>query len=441
MAPRRRRKRPAASAPGLTWRGGRAYWQREHPRLPGERVYKSLGTADPDVATSLANLLNRIGWERGDWDFIARWVSGDLHLTDLVRADREGEWKRLRMAHRDGVLMRTMADAYLERVGATRSKRTRVMYASVVERAVERFGDRRMHELTTAEAESYLHEKRLDGEAWSPRTQGTQKTVLAALWQFAMEREAEDAERAGALPSIILNPWKRAEAATIKRTRFTYLRPDEARALLAHSAVRHTPTEALLATAIYAGLRLGELAHLRTDRDVLLGPDWRSSLIVVQGREGEYAWKPKTDRGERKLRPIPALYERLVYHRAKYAGERYFFKPETDDCPPHSSTVTRWVQLAFAAAGIKYGRKGEALSLHSLRHGYATWQVAAGIPIPTVAKRLGDTAVVVLRTYAHAMPEQDELADSVLQASAVEVVVGGSGVEIDAKSQREGGKS
>lgn len=423
----RTKRRKYASVTGLTWRGPGAYWQREHARLPGAtedkpgRVFKSLRTKDAEQATERATLLNRIGWERGDWDLIARWAADEIDITDLIRADREGQWKPLRQLHLDGVKLEDAAKAYMAQVRANASKRTITMYRSVVDRAVAALGSRAMHHVTTPDARAYLHANRGatgDSGQWSPRTASTHRVVLAALWDFAMADERQRAEAKGALATIQHNPWRETKSPKIKRTRFSYLRAEEARALLGHSSVVGTPVEALLAVAIYAGLRLGEIANLRTDIDVVLGDDWRMSLLIVQPREGEHAWRPKTERSWRKLRPIPALYERLVYHRKEFAGARYFFKPEYRDEPPNSGTIARWVQAAFEAAGIRYGRTGDALTLHSLRHTFATWQVSAGVPLTTVAKRMGDTEIVVLRTYAHCMPEQDELADRVMQEAA-----------------------
>jgi hypothetical protein len=52
----------------------------------------------------------------------------------------------------------------------------------------------------------------------------------------------------------------------------------------------------------------------------------------------------------------------------------------------------------------------EGVSLHSLRHTHASELLSNGVPIPTVAKRLGHAnANVTLSIYAHAL-EADELA-------------------------------
>lgn len=413
MAKRRRR----SAVPGLTWRGRRAYWDRVHARLPGGRVNKSLHTSTRDVAATRAAALNTL-LDRGDWEVLARWAADELRVEDLVRAVTDGEYRRLRRLHRDGLKIGDVADSYLARVEATLSPRTREIYGSIVGRAVAHFGpERRLHEISTAEAEAYLHAPQPTARdaPWSPRSQQTRRAVLGALWRLAIEREREEADRAGATVTLTRNPWRAAKIPIVRQTRVSYLSPLEVRALLAHPEISGTPVHALLATAIFAGLRSGEIAHLRTDLDVVVTDSPATSRIIVQGRDGEHAWRPKTARGERELTTIQALWELLRDHREHFAGERFFFCPEPADRPPSESSMRTWTLEAFRAAGIKYGRDGDGLTLHSLRHTYATWQVSAGIPIPTVARRMGDRPDVVLRVYAHVMPDDEARADQVLQ--------------------------
>ena len=49
-------------------------------------------------------------------------------------------------------------------------------------------------------------------------------------------------------------------------------------------------------------------------------------------------------------------------------------------------------------------------SLHVLRHTAATLALTSGIPVHIVAARLGDNPNTVLSTYAHLLPQSDELA-------------------------------
>lgn len=54
------------------------------------------------------------------------------------------------------------------------------------------------------------------------------------------------------------------------------------------------------------------------------------------------------------------------------------------------------------------GRKVKGMNPHRLRHTYASAQLRAGVDVVRVAAWLGDTVDVVVRTYAHLMPDDDE---------------------------------
>jgi integrase len=56
------------------------------------------------------------------------------------------------------------------------------------------------------------------------------------------------------------------------------------------------------------------------------------------------------------------------------------------------------------AAGILTG------SLHTLRHTAATLALTSGVPVHIVAARLGDDPKQILTTYAHLLPQSDEMA-------------------------------
>src|SRR5215218_3417505 len=57
---------------------------------------------------------------------------------------------------------------------------------------------------------------------------------------------------------------------------------------------------------------------------------------------------------------------------------------------------------ALAAAGIKHRR------MYDLRHTYATWSLAAGVDISTLARRMGTSVKMIDRTYGHLVAGADE---------------------------------
>jgi len=56
------------------------------------------------------------------------------------------------------------------------------------------------------------------------------------------------------------------------------------------------------------------------------------------------------------------------------------------------------------------GRGDTAESLHILRHTAITLMLTNGIPVHVVAARVGDTPTTILNTYAHLLPQSDEIA-------------------------------
>lgn len=69
---------------------------------------------------------------------------------------------------------------------------------------------------------------------------------------------------------------------------------------------------------------------------------------------------------------------------------------------PHQ--LTKWFREHREAARLPTG------TLHTLRHTHATLALTSGIPVHIVAARLGDDPTTVLSTYAHLLPQSDEVA-------------------------------
>jgi integrase len=70
----------------------------------------------------------------------------------------------------------------------------------------------------------------------------------------------------------------------------------------------------------------------------------------------------------------------------------------------HPQRLTEWFRRHRKAAGISTG------TLHTLRHTAATLALTSGVPVHIVAARLGDDPKTVLSTYAHLLPQSDEIA-------------------------------
>lgn len=408
MAPRRNR-----GPTGLVWRDKRAYFDRRHRRFRNGRLAISLRTDDPDVAFERHGCLVQL-MHRGDWGVLEAIRSGDMEIVDAMKALRDGDMQSLRRLGAESPRMGPAVARFLERKRATRAAGTVTGYQFRLSSFVAEVGaDLPMCDITSEEARAYLQRPKdsAKGKPWAPATQETNRVTLSAVWSMVMEEEAEELERRGVQPSIRSNPWTGLEMPEVRPTRAVFLTPGEWRTL--DASMTGQAYRGFLACAFLAGLRQGEIAHLRTGVDVDLGKD---AVIRVQSRKGSRPWKPKTRRGERNVPITPALTKILREHiRLGLAGARYIFHVPRKDEPLPSWAAVRWTREAYEGAGIKYGRAGDGLTLHSGRHTYASWLAQDGVSLNVVAKLLGDTLKVTSETYAHLVPDTFRAAVSYIE--------------------------
>jgi integrase len=116
----------------------------------------------------------------------------------------------------------------------------------------------------------------------------------------------------------------------------------------------------------------------------------------------------------------PETVRALRRHREVQLAERAFAGPAYDDRdlvfadplgrPIYPARLTEWFGKHRRAAGLPVG------TLHVLRHTAATLGLTNGVPVHVVAARLGDNANTVLATYAHLLPQSDQLAAETVAA-------------------------
>ena len=166
------------------------------------------------------------------------------------------------------------------------------------------------------------------------------------------------------------------------------------------------PYRAFVALGAFAGLRLGEAAGLQVgDIDFL-----RRTLTVrrqVQ-RAGAGAVEIRAPKygSERVVYLADGLLELLSEHigrhRLRDGGSRWVFEA-TAGLPPHQNTVGHQWRKACRRAQVT------DLTLHDLRHFYASGLIAAGCDVVTVQRALGHAkATTTLNTYAHLWPTAED---------------------------------
>jgi integrase len=123
---------------------------------------------------------------------------------------------------------------------------------------------------------------------------------------------------------------------------------------------------------------------------------------------------PKSARSRRTIALDTDTVAAISAHRATQLLERDFAGDAYVDLdlvfcdelggPVQPNRLSKRFSQHRKAAGIPTG------TLHTLRHTAATLALTSGVPVHIVAARLGDDPNTVLSTYAHLLPQSDELA-------------------------------
>jgi len=171
---------------------------------------------------------------------------------------------------------------------------------------------------------------------------------------------------------------------------------------------KDSPYYALFHTALYTGMRRGELLALRW-RDVGV-QEIHVNRTLHQLGDGSYVFtEPKSAKSRRTVDLSPSSILTLAEHRERQEGVRTVMGiPQTQDDfvfstlegkPLRPNTVSRaWTMLA-ARAGLR------AIRLHDARHTHASLMLKQGVHPKIVQERLGHGSIqVTLDTYSHVAP-------------------------------------
>lgn len=199
----------------------------------------------------------------------------------------------------------------------------------------------------------------------------------------------------------------------LERKNMASLAPEDVPQFL--EAAQDTPYHVLFYTALYTGMRLGELLGLRwCDVDLDM-----ASLSVVQSlykRCGVCKMiEPKTSHSRRRIAMSPSLALLLRKHKADQQVQRILLgKPlvdsdlvfsHVDGEPLDPGVISHNCARVLKKAGLPHIR------FHDLRHSHATLLLKAGIHPKIVSERLGHANIgITLDTYSHVLPGLQERA-------------------------------
>ena len=152
---------------------------------------------------------------------------------------------------------------------------------------------------------------------------------------------------------------------------------------------------ALLMTAYAAGLRASELIRLRAS-DIDSG---RMTLRVDQGKGNKDRYVPLS----------PQLLEHLRAYWRRARPELWLFPGRSADGSLSRHGPAHIYTSAKDKAGIE-----KAGGIHTLRHGYATGLLEAGVDLPVIQRRLGHSSIRSTMRYLHLAQERTQATPSPL---------------------------
>jgi len=207
---------------------------------------------------------------------------------------------------------------------------------------------------------------------------------------------------------VSVNPCASLDLPAVRGRREHIPSPGEAAALL---AALPQPERGLWATALYAGLRRGELRALRwQDVDLKAGVihvrqamDSRGTIIA-----------PKSAAGTRTVPMAKVLRGYLKAHRLQNGSSQYVFG--AGPRPFHPGSAAKRARKAWTTAELT------PIGLHNARHAAASVLIAAGVNVKALSTYMGHSSITItLDLYGHLFPgnedEAAQLIDAYLQRS------------------------
>ena len=230
------------------------------------------------------------------------------------------------------------------------------------------------------------------------RDPSTIRNALMPL-RVIIRRAVEDGD-------LVINPCAHLRLPAVRGRRERIASPDEAPRLLAALPERDRP---VWATALYAGLRRGELMALRWD-DV----DLAAGVIRVERSyddKGRVEIEPKSRAGRRTVPIVGALRDVLVEHRARQdrnGGLVFGSRAETPFVP---SNLWRRAERAWKRTSL------EPIGLHEARHTFASVLIAAGVNAKAITTYMGHASIqTTYDLYGKLMPGSESEAAALVDA-------------------------
>ena len=269
----------------------------------------------------------------------------------------------------------------------------RVFECAMRLRVLPAMGAIRLADMRRPDLQAFANELLADG--LDPSTISTTLLPLRAIFGHAVD-----------LGELAVNPCDGLKLPAARGRRERFASAEEAAALIAAVPIED---RAIWATAMYAGLRRGELQALRAENvDIAFGV-----IRVERGwdqAEGEIELKSSAAR--RRVPVAAALRDHLAEHRicVEREGSELLFGA-TPEAPFTPSRLCRTADREWRKVGL------ERITLHECRHTFASLMIAAGVNAKALSTYMGHANIsITLGRDGHLMPGSEDEAAGLLDS-------------------------
>ncbi|WP_151081425.1 tyrosine-type recombinase/integrase [Nocardioides cynanchi] len=261
--------------------------------------------------------------------------------------------------------------------------------ADLVRRSLT-FGDVPLAQLRESHLQLWV--KQMQARGLAPNTINTRvMTVKAALKAAVRDRRLVSDPSLGVVLPRRANRAKAMEVATT----------EQVGRLLAAT----TPEmRAYIGLCAFAGLRLGEASAIQVVDVDFLRRRMEVERQIQKRRGGPPEVKPPKYESSRTVYVPDELLSMLAQHiEAGWSSAEGWLFPGVTGRPLSPSTVDHWWRRTAASAGV------QGVTIHSLRHHFASGLIADGCDVVTVQRALGHKSPsVTLNTYSHLWPTAED---------------------------------
>lgn len=198
---------------------------------------------------------------------------------------------------------------------------------------------------------------------------------------------------------MFLNPVDKVKKLKIETKEMRALNCDEVMKLLELCKKHNYDFYPMLFTAIFTGMRKGELLALSWDK-----VNWVKNEISIDRNiyKGEFV-TPKTKASVRKIKMSKELVLVLKEWKLKSKSNNFVFANEAGNSIHPRNLVRRKFEPLVKRAGLGHVR------WHDLRHTYASLLISKNAPIKFIQTQLGHSSIkMTMDRYGHLLPETCE---------------------------------